>query len=661
MLRDRDASGRQQVNPEKFPLGWLDVTTFIHSLGMKAGLYTSKSQYTCAGFNASCGQEVIDAATYASWGVDYIKEDSCGGCRGNDTADYVAMHAAIQASGRPMIQTDEGSPDNYNCSTYGGCGNAKRVGHDISPSYTSMQSLVDIASGLWIYAHNASLNPESGGWWNGEWQHFSPMQGLQRHFHSLTSTSPPHSPPHPTHLHPPPDLDMMQIGNGDFQCGNSATALSLCQTHFTLWCLTKAVLLIGSNVTAMSPATLSVYANADAISLNQDALGIAGRRVAIYPPKNASLSLPWDALAVLAPCDASAPTQRWTWVNKTVPGPPTALTNAPCAATDVLQGWAFGADGTLRPAAAPGMCAEAPLAGCSQDSITISPCDPSKPTQQWQQLPGGQVRNGAGEGTCLDIPYGSGPIVSYCACHAPGTATNQEWAWANSTARNALVSLAEPGMCLTLSAGPSGGWLQTADAAGAAWCLGQGGYDEGSWKGVPGCGRGSMLAQPVPRGAGVFSLQSQGGSGVGFNNNPGASGPWPHTRYLAGGSTPFAMDPSAPSTAVTAEDHSGILDDDGIGHVTRGGAFCLDLRTSGALEVWAVPLAAGRVGVALWNRSPAPDTVGARWAEVGATPGQSYAVRDVWAGKDMGVFTDSYVPAEAIGPHAVVLIILTPQ
>ena len=73
MLRDRDAEGRQQVNPEKFPLGWPDVTSFIHGLGMRSGLYTSKSQYTCAGFNASCGQEVIDAATYAAWGIDYLK------------------------------------------------------------------------------------------------------------------------------------------------------------------------------------------------------------------------------------------------------------------------------------------------------------------------------------------------------------------------------------------------------------------------------------------------------------------------------------------------------------------------------------------------------------------------------------------------------------
>ena len=74
MLKNRSADGRQVPNPDKFPLGWTDVTSFIHGLGMKAGLYTSKSPYTCAGFNASCEKEMIDAVTYASWGIDYLKE-----------------------------------------------------------------------------------------------------------------------------------------------------------------------------------------------------------------------------------------------------------------------------------------------------------------------------------------------------------------------------------------------------------------------------------------------------------------------------------------------------------------------------------------------------------------------------------------------------------
>jgi hypothetical protein len=79
-------------------------------------------------------------------------------------ADYHRMWQGIQASGRPMILTVEGSPP-ADIITHGGYGNAKRVGHDISPSWGSMISLVDIGSGLWPYAHN-SKDPQYGGWWN---------------------------------------------------------------------------------------------------------------------------------------------------------------------------------------------------------------------------------------------------------------------------------------------------------------------------------------------------------------------------------------------------------------------------------------------------------------------------------------------------------------
>lgn len=81
----------------------------------------------------------------------------------NDTLDYMTMASAIEASGREMVLTIEGDPDNAVC-TLGGCGSAKRVGHDISPRWMSMVSLVDIGSGLWPFAHNATAT--GSGWWN---------------------------------------------------------------------------------------------------------------------------------------------------------------------------------------------------------------------------------------------------------------------------------------------------------------------------------------------------------------------------------------------------------------------------------------------------------------------------------------------------------------
>ena len=68
----RDANGNQVANAVKFPQGFKAVADFIHSLGMKSGLYTAKGPNTCAGFAASCQHEALDALQWASWGIDYV-------------------------------------------------------------------------------------------------------------------------------------------------------------------------------------------------------------------------------------------------------------------------------------------------------------------------------------------------------------------------------------------------------------------------------------------------------------------------------------------------------------------------------------------------------------------------------------------------------------
>lgn len=77
MLPNRTAGGNQIANPEKFPDGFQAATAYIHSLGLKSGLYTAKGPRTCAGFAASCEHEAIDAAQWASWGIDYVKVREC--------------------------------------------------------------------------------------------------------------------------------------------------------------------------------------------------------------------------------------------------------------------------------------------------------------------------------------------------------------------------------------------------------------------------------------------------------------------------------------------------------------------------------------------------------------------------------------------------------
>lgn len=168
MTATRDAKGNQVADPAKFPNGFKAVVDFIHGIGMKSGLYTAKGPHTCQKRAASCLHEAQDAKQWAGWGIDYVKDDSCSTCVDpngtaySDLEDYHRMWQGIQDSGRPMVLTVEGRPAASEI-THGGYGNAKRVGHDISPSWQSMISLVDIGSGLWPYAHG-SVNSTFGGW-----------------------------------------------------------------------------------------------------------------------------------------------------------------------------------------------------------------------------------------------------------------------------------------------------------------------------------------------------------------------------------------------------------------------------------------------------------------------------------------------------------------
>lgn len=73
MDKNRTADGAQTAQAAKFPNGFKAVADFIHSLGLKSGLYTAKGPHTCAGFAASCDHEMQDAAQWASWGIDYVK------------------------------------------------------------------------------------------------------------------------------------------------------------------------------------------------------------------------------------------------------------------------------------------------------------------------------------------------------------------------------------------------------------------------------------------------------------------------------------------------------------------------------------------------------------------------------------------------------------
>lgn len=104
----RDSSGALVADTKKFPSGMKAVADQVHALGLKYGMYSSAGTATCAGYAGSLGHEAIDAKTWASWGVDYIKYDNCNnqgqaGTEAKSFARYKAMSDALLATGRPIM------------------------------------------------------------------------------------------------------------------------------------------------------------------------------------------------------------------------------------------------------------------------------------------------------------------------------------------------------------------------------------------------------------------------------------------------------------------------------------------------------------------------------------------------------------------------------
>jgi alpha-galactosidase len=220
----RDASGVIVADTSKFPSGIKALADYVHSKGLKLGVYSDHGTYTCAGRPGSYGYETIDANTYAAWGVDYLKEDHCSASSGDaERADYQRMRDALRNSGRPIVfsicawEFLSWMPTN---------GHLWRTTGDISASYSSMYSM--------LAPNSAPAFVAGPGHWN--------------------------------------DPDMLEVGNG--------MTLEEDRSHFTLWCLMASPLLAGNDVRYASADTLSILTNPEVIAVNQDAAGEQGIRVA---------------------------------------------------------------------------------------------------------------------------------------------------------------------------------------------------------------------------------------------------------------------------------------------------------------------------------------------------------------------------------------------
>jgi len=237
----RDAHGRLRFNATRFPSGMAGWGSYLHNLGMKFGIYTSSGQFTCSGYEGSWGHEFEDAQTFADWEVDFMKLDCCNSSMEMKNVSYPKWSKALNATGRPIV---------YSCDTDELIGifpwtNEERP-WEWGPSTCNMwRTWKDIKPYWWSWTMNLAFNIET---WD------------------LLDLS--------TIAHPGAwnDPDMLEVGVGDMTYEES-------KSHFSLWAMMAAPLILGNDLRHMTPQTLEIISNAEVIAIDQDPLGRQGRRV----------------------------------------------------------------------------------------------------------------------------------------------------------------------------------------------------------------------------------------------------------------------------------------------------------------------------------------------------------------------------------------------
>jgi alpha-galactosidase len=241
---ERDAQGNIHAN-NKFP-DMKALAGYVHSKGLKIGIYSGPGAQTCAKYAGSLGHEAQDAKTYADWGFDYLKYDLCSFRQDmdreapNDPAKatqmmkdaYEKMHKALLATGRPIV---------YSFCQYGWDAvwewgpslgaNLWRTTGDINPTWDRMTLIGFSQAGLAKYA--------GPGHWN--------------------------------------DPDMLEVGNGKLTLDEN-------RTHMSLWALLAAPLLAGNDLSKMKPETTQILTNREVIAIDQDPLGKQGDRLSAVGP-----------------------------------------------------------------------------------------------------------------------------------------------------------------------------------------------------------------------------------------------------------------------------------------------------------------------------------------------------------------------------------------
>lgn len=230
----RDADGFIQPDAKRFPSGIKALADYVHSKGLKFGLYSDAGRKTCAGMPGSFGHEYQDAIQYARWGIDYLKYDWCNNEDINPIGAYGLMRDALRAAGRPIFFSMCEWGSNKPWTWAAEVGHSWRSTGDICAVFDKKPERSWENSIMTILDQNAPLRKYAGpGHWN--------------------------------------DPDMLEVGNG--------MSVNEDRAHFTLWCMMAAPLILGNDICNMSNDTRAIILNRQVIAIDQDKLGVQGLRL----------------------------------------------------------------------------------------------------------------------------------------------------------------------------------------------------------------------------------------------------------------------------------------------------------------------------------------------------------------------------------------------
>lgn len=237
MAMERDSLGNLVPDLEKFPNGMKAIADYVHSKGLKFGMYNCAGTLTCAKYPGTRGHEYQDARNYAAWDVDYLKYDWCNTTGINAKEAYTTMSKALKTAGRPIVFSICEWGVNKPWQWAAPVGQLWRTTEDIYQVFDSVHNYGtwDALSVMRIVDENDSLRKYAGpGHWN--------------------------------------DPDMLEVGNG--------MTLNEDKIHFSIWCMMAAPLIAGNDIRNLAPQTNAILTNKEAIAIDQDPLGIQGFKYA---------------------------------------------------------------------------------------------------------------------------------------------------------------------------------------------------------------------------------------------------------------------------------------------------------------------------------------------------------------------------------------------